>query len=341
MTAATRVILSVLAGCMVGHISAVELSATTDDLDLPNAALATNDECENSAVGQCALSALQRKGAKITSQIAKLSTPPEQVSTPPESIINEEEILCQPMCGGSEGEEEGLGATLGATLGAGPDEGLGGAIPEAGLEGSRIQNYAANCWYACGGAGPCDNFCGKGNACCRAGAQHDPAICQQVNFFPVITHHTCVQPQSPGEGSQSCEGRGGDGATMTLYHQTGCGIGAKILADGFLLGSRGWCGGGIYFADSPKATETKAIGKDSHKGFMIEAVVRVGHLSYGDRHCKSNGHSVNGATLHGQGFDTMTFNPGDGPEYIVYCSSQVVSTRRIPYTSKTAGSCPY
>lgn len=91
------------------------------------------------------------------------------------------------------------------------------------------------------------------------------------------------------------------------------------MRNGFHLGKVGWCGGGIYFAMSPEATQGKAlldsrcrdvkieskmlrIGPDSHKGlasrgekgsqvpgFMIEAQVRVGNAAHGDRKCKMNG----------------------------------------------------
>lgn len=86
---------------------------------------------------------------------------------------------------------------------------------------------------------------------------------------------------------------------MTVYHQTGCDIGPLILRDGFHLGKVGWCGGGIYFAMSPEATVTKAVGPDSHKGFMIEAQVRIGQVAHGDDQCVMNGQHLNAGTVHG------------------------------------------
>lgn len=114
---------------------------------------------------------------------------------------------------------------------------------------------------------------------------------------------------------------------MTLYHQTGESVGMTILREGFHPGTVGWCGGGIYFATSPEATETKAIGPDSHKGFMIEARV----VLHGDRRCTADGHHLNSARAAAQGYDSISFNPGDGDEYIVFSSSRVLSVRQIPW----------
>eukprot|EP00930_Biecheleria_cincta_P054423 TRINITY_DN4053_c0_g1_i1.p1 TRINITY_DN4053_c0_g1~~TRINITY_DN4053_c0_g1_i1.p1 ORF type:complete len:174 (+),score=23.62 TRINITY_DN4053_c0_g1_i1:605-1126(+) len=166
----------------------------------------------------------------------------------------------------------------------------------------------------------------------------DPVECKSVRFWPIVHAHTCVHPlyvrpppAAVGGTGTGCDGRSTDGQIMTLYHQTSCEIGPLILDGGFHLGRSGWCGGGIYFATTPKATESKAIGQDSHQGFMIEAQVMVGKLGRGDRHCKIDGHVLVGEKLHEAGFDSATFNPGDGDEYVVYCSSQVVSVKHIPY----------
>merc|ERR1712113_713778 len=65
---------------------------------------------------------------------------------------------------------------------------------------------------------------------------------------------------------------------MTLYHQTSPEIAALILKTNFKPGKDGWCGGGIYFATSPDATHTKAIGVESHTGFILEVQVDVGKV---------------------------------------------------------------
>jgi hypothetical protein len=118
------------------------------------------------------------------------------------------------------------------------------------------------------------------------------------------------------------------GIVLTLYHQTGDGSGPLILRGGFRPGSAGWCGGGIYFATSPQATETKAIGPQSHKGFMIEARVNVGRVKDMPGTCDRG---MNAGRIHAMGFDSIRFNPGDGIEYVVYSPANVLSVRRIPW----------
>lgn len=113
---------------------------------------------------------------------------------------------------------------------------------------------------------------------------------------------------------------------MKLYHQTGHGVGRLILGSGFRRGRSGWCGGAIYFATSRKATYTKAIGPDSHKGFMIEATVDVGRVKHRGRHCGG----MSAGKLARWGYDSITFNPGDGPEYVIYSPSRVLSMRQVP-----------
>ncbi|CAE8657091.1 unnamed protein product, partial [Polarella glacialis] len=87
-------------------------------------------------------------------------------------------------------------------------------------------------------------------------------------------------------------------------------------------------GGGIYFATSPFETERKAIGPDSHIGFMIKATVDVGRVEHLGRKCNKN---LNGEMLDNMGYDSVTFNPSDGQEYIVYNSDRILSTVQIPY----------
>lgn len=113
----------------------------------------------------------------------------------------------------------------------------------------------------------------------------------------------------------------------TVYHQTGPDIGPLILRNGFRLGSQGWCGGAIYFAMTPEATITKAIGADSHVGYLIQAKVRVGNVQNMPAMCDN---TMTGHQLHSQGFDTILFNPGDGPEAVIYRSSQVVWMAHVP-----------
>lgn len=112
---------------------------------------------------------------------------------------------------------------------------------------------------------------------------------------------------------------------MNLYHQTSPRIAKLIMNGGFKCGSAGWCGGGIYFATTPQATYTKAIGPDSHLGFIIEATVDIGKVLQMTAACDRN---MTGATLTEMGYDSIKFNPGDGDEYIVYSNDRVVSTKK-------------
>jgi len=136
----------------------------------------------------------------------------------------------------------------------------------------------------------------------------------------------------------------------TLYHATSPEIGALILKQGFKPGRIGWCGGGIYFANTMEATTHKAIGVDSHQGFIIEANVSVGNVVFKPWHCLTDLQCLRSATKHGscqstrtaediasdlrgQGHDSIVFNPGDGNEIVIYNSSQVLSMRHVPWPS--------
>jgi len=107
-----------------------------------------------------------------------------------------------------------------------------------------------------------------------------------------------------------------------LYHQTSPEIAAMIMHTGFKPGSAGWCGGAIYFATDPKATFTKAIGTNSHLGVILKAHVNVGRVCKMAKTCDQ---SMTAAKAHSKGCDTIEFNPGDGPEYVVYDSRRVHS----------------
>eukprot|EP00930_Biecheleria_cincta_P013168 TRINITY_DN11885_c0_g1_i1.p1 TRINITY_DN11885_c0_g1~~TRINITY_DN11885_c0_g1_i1.p1 ORF type:complete len:253 (-),score=39.12 TRINITY_DN11885_c0_g1_i1:382-1140(-) len=140
----------------------------------------------------------------------------------------------------------------------------------------------------------------------------------------------------------------------TLYHATSPEIGPNILKEGFRPGRIGWCGGGIYFANTIEATSHKAIGVDSHQGFIIEANVSVGDVVFkpwyclADLQCLRSASSRHGGCqstrtaedigndLRSQGHDTIVFNPGDGNEIVIYNSSQVLSMRHVPWPSQNA-----
>lgn len=115
-----------------------------------------------------------------------------------------------------------------------------------------------------------------------------------------------------------------DRNVITLYHQTSPEVGPLILENGFRPGKKGWCSGAIYFAVSAADTTKKAIGPDSQLGFIIEAEVDVGRVYELTPICKWNG---NEAWLNSTGHDSIHFDPGDGPEYVIYNKTRVISTR--------------
>ncbi|OLP93692.1 Ankyrin repeat and sterile alpha motif domain-containing protein 1B [Symbiodinium microadriaticum] len=86
----------------------------------------------------------------------------------------------------------------------------------------------------------------------------------------------------------------------------------------------GHCGGAIYFAMSPEATKTKAIGDDSKSGCVIEAKVDVGRVKYESANC---GHKWNKQEF--LGYDSIRFDPGDGDEVVIFDSWRVKSMRGL------------
>lgn len=295
--------------------------------DIGASMLTLDDECQADD-DSCSLNAIQRRGQQVTIQGNS-----ERLAASPKFSAG---VACNPLCNQEPDSEEDLRGVDDATS----DD----SLPR--LSSSGIRHYGQDCYKRCGKvAGLCPSFCGQGNACCRYGFPN-PDDCAGVRWWPIMHAHTCVTPHptpttttlpsTPASPSpEECSGRASTGAVVTLYHQTGCEQGPLILAEGFKLGRLGWCGGGIYFATTPGATETKAIGIDSKKGFMIEVQVAVGRILRGDNTCKVNGMQLIGSPLHQAGYDTVLFNPGDGDEYVVYCSSQILSMKRYPY-----GWCP-
>mmetsp|Transcript_24996 Transcript_24996/g.58146 ORF Transcript_24996/g.58146 Transcript_24996/m.58146 type:complete len:311 (-) Transcript_24996:106-1038(-) len=112
---------------------------------------------------------------------------------------------------------------------------------------------------------------------------------------------------------------------MTLYHQTSPQACQMILRNNFRPGHAGWCGGGIYFAMSPEETYSKAIGPDSHKGCILRAQVDVGRVLHLGRRCGR----MSLHRLQAMHYDSVSFNPGDGQEYVVYSSSRVLLIDRV------------
>jgi len=138
-------------------------------------------------------------------------------------------------------------------------------------------------------------------------------------------HHHHYQP--PPHHAPAPPPSGGHGNVMTLFHQTSMGICKLIQQNGFRPGSAGWCGGAIYFATSPQATETKAIGTHSHLGCMVTAKVDVGRVKVLGKQCGGHGNARSG------GADCLRFNPGDGDEFVIWDARRVKSVSIAPYKS--------
>merc|ERR1711998_210914 len=83
-----------------------------------------------------------------------------------------------------------------------------------------------------------------------------------------------------------------------------------------LRGSKGLAGGGIYFAETPQATEHKAL----HKGVILRCEVKLGRvLKLGHRgDC-----SMTYTKLKKMGYDSVMISRAGGMEYVVYNHEQV------------------
>ena len=125
-------------------------------------------------------------------------------------------------------------------------------------------------------------------------------------------------PPSPSDG------------LVTAYHQTSPQACKAIVNSAFRPGSDGHCGGAIYFAMSPEATKTKAIGTQSQSGCVIEAKIEVGRVKYEGANC---GHKWNKDEFKQTGYDSISFDPGDGPEVVIFEASRVKRMRIIPYNN--------
>eukprot|EP00438_Fugacium_kawagutii_P022525 Skav225098 [mRNA] locus=scaffold621:525427:535340:- [translate_table: standard] len=160
-------------------------------------------------------------------------------------------------------------------------------------------------------------------------------------------------PHSPNKGGKAQHlhfrrnngGSSGISGIRTLYHMTSPVAGPLILNGTFRRGHVGWCGGAIYFADSKEATYTKAVGLDSHQGFLIEVVVDMGRIAYMPPYCTSQpkcwgepleqaihclDSSFQGQNFTSAGYDSVVFNPGDGNEYVIWDPSRVLSKKQVP-----------
>jgi len=183
----------------------------------------------------------------------------------------------------------------------------------------------------------CPTYYVKWHGCqCNPGCSHYGTCCYDhyAACVPHRHHHHAPAPPpppapvpTPAPLPAPVPVAPGGATVLTLYHQTSLTAGPLILENGFRPGKRGWCGGGIYFALTPEATFTKAIGLDSSTGFLIEAKVNVGRVRPMSATCDW---TFNGEKLAAAGFDSVSFDPGDGTEYVVYSADRVLSTKQVP-----------
>jgi hypothetical protein len=117
-----------------------------------------------------------------------------------------------------------------------------------------------------------------------------------------------------------------------LYHQTSISAATSILTSQIMIPSlKGLAGSGIYFAETPEATEKKA----HHKGVILEADVNLGKQLKID---VNGDKGISLATLKLAGYDSVLIPRGPGNEHVVYESSRVTNIR-IYCSSSHPGSC--
>jgi len=107
----------------------------------------------------------------------------------------------------------------------------------------------------------------------------------------------------------------------TLYHQTSSSLALSIVHDqNMSRGTSGLAGAGIYFAESPQATERKAV----LHGAILAATVALGNVKtiskYGDA-------SASLSSLIHEGYDSVCIPRDAGYEYVVYHHDQVSNIR--------------
>lgn len=130
-----------------------------------------------------------------------------------------------------------------------------------------------------------------------------------------------------------------EGEIKTLYHTTSRDVAQLIVKGGFRPGRGGWCGGAIYFIDHPHLKKSKFNPKTTKTGAIVQAHVRMGSMAHLDHRCNGHGgHGVHAA--RNTGYNSLTFNPGDGDEYVIWDTQQVMSVRIYEYTEQYGPTAP-
>jgi hypothetical protein len=129
------------------------------------------------------------------------------------------------------------------------------------------------------------------------------------------------------------------GGKTILYHQTSEAAAKQIMASGgkMLRGSYGIAGAGIYFAQTPKMTEHKALSL----GVVLECEVKLGNQKQLGR---AADHTMTFKKLSQEGYHSVVVDRGEqgfpvpkvvnevasGYEWIVYSWDQVKARRVVP-----------
>jgi len=168
----------------------------------------------------------------------------------------------------------------------------------------------------------CNEECQSHCSCC----DDYMGMCMQPPSTPAPAPGPAPGP-GPGPGPGPAQGPFKKPGVMTLYHTTSPEVAALILKGGFKPGSDGWCGGAIYFLDTPVLPESKYSPTTTKDGAILEAKVDMGRMAIMDDKCSAGyGLGVQAAVEHG--FDSVSFDPGDGVEFVIANTSRVRSITR-------------
>lgn len=224
---------------------------------------------------------------------------------------------------GAAGSNGTTGAASASGGGDGPSAALdavGGELPPAwvaeNLENLTLGAMASTGgnWYLDGECRPCParlyHHCSRGGRLMWSIPCYGGALCQGM----------CTHPGSAPAGSSPGHIHASPAGIRTLYHETSPAAARSILATGFRPGHTGYCGAAIYFYGRPNVPSTK-LGPSSQRGAVIEAKVDLGTMAHLDSTC-------DGADAVRRRYDSATFNPGDGDEYVIFSKARVISMRR-------------
>jgi len=276
------------------------------------------EECAAGAAGDCALSLRQLRALPAQQAALQQDPPPQAEAAAAAANATQEDTshygavpgdLPDGVPGGW-GEAADFAGSFSGGLRHGGNHSENPANATLGSMGrwGSCQQFGCITYYAPWLGCQCNLGCEKHGSCCY---DYGSRCAHHYHH----QHHPAPAPAPAGHQK-----------ILTLFHQTSAEAAELIVQNGFRPGTQGWCGGGIYFATSIEATNTKAIGPDSHKGQMLQAQVNVGKVKYMSASCDRG---LSGQQVANEGYDSVSFNPGDGQEYIVYDKNHVLSVKKV------------